>query len=122
MVEEYRIIGNKYQKSGKNISLKQVKKDLTPQQFYRLKKTKLCKIRIKDQEIEKNKKKSKDELLIQSNFNNYKLENGLHKGVKKLELWRKNTKFGYYNFVCYLNSKEEINEAILKDIKQNKDL
>lgn len=50
----------------------------------------------------------------------YKGKNGLE---YKKELWRKNKRYGYSNFVTYLANLEEetINKAILEDIKTWKD-
>lgn len=53
----------------------------------------------------------------------YRVEKPLYNGKRiKIELWRKNKNYGYYNFVCYLNTEEptEINNAILTDIKRLK--
>lgn len=40
----------------------------------------------------------------------------------KFEIWKKNKRYGYYNFICYSNSNEEehINNLILKQIKGEK--
>lgn len=52
----------------------------------------------------------------------YKVEEYDYMGKHKIELWRKNIKKGFYNFVTYLdiNSEEVIKEAIIKDIINNK--
>lgn len=62
------------------------------------------------------KKKSKDQKLLEANKDKYVVKEEKYGSKIRLELWRKNPK-GFYNVVCYINSKEEANEAILKDIK-----
>lgn len=62
------------------------------------------------------KRKSKDEKLLEANKDKYVIKEVKYGTDTKIELWRKNPK-GFYNVICYINSKEEADEAILKDIK-----
>ena len=64
-------------------------------------------------------KKSKDELLFEKNKKLYKLEKVQYTSGYKLEVWRKNPK-GFYNVVCYINSDDEFEDAVINDIKQQK--
>lgn len=61
----------------------------------------------------------KDERLYNENKNKYKIEYNKYNIGNKIELVKKN-KYGYYNFVSYLDSDEEscIEQAILQDIKR----
>lgn len=74
-----------------------------------------------------------EEKLYQSNKSNYKVDHTVYKSGPKIELWRKNKKYGYYNFAAYLNdeTEETLRKAIINDIytqekiakaKKNKDV
>lgn len=48
---------------------------------------------------------------------NYKVEINYYKSGKKIELWRKNLKYGYYNFVCYLEKESDFENVAYDDMK-----
>ena len=48
----------------------------------------------------------------------YKVETHDYPTGTKIELWKKNKRYGYFNFICYLkdNSEETIKQTILENI------
>ena len=51
-------------------------------------------------------------------FDNYKIEINYYKSGKKIELWKKNEKYGYFNFMCYLEKESDADEIIQKDLQR----
>jgi len=62
---------------------------------------------------------SKDKKLLLEHKNKYIIKEIPYPTGTKLELWKKNPR-GFYNVICYLNSKSEMDDAILNDIKKRK--
>ena len=119
-------IGSRYQKQGKNIEKWEVEKELTKAQLYRLNKTGKCQIReskieIKDQVDTVSKTNKKELKLLNKVKSLYKVEKGYQKGKKRLVLWRRNERYGYYNFVTYFDNESDLDELIVKDQKNQKD-
>lgn len=59
--------------------------------------------------------------LLTKNKPDYKTETCTYNsGGVKFELWRKNKKYGYYNFATYLSNLDEetVNAAIIADVKE----
>ena len=50
----------------------------------------------------------------------YKVETHDYPTGTKIELWKKNKRYGYFNFIDYLkdNNEETIKQAILEDIQK----
>lgn len=55
--------------------------------------------------------------MSKNDFKNYKVEVNFYKSGKKIELWRRNSKYGYFNFVCYLENESDAEDYILKDLQ-----
>lgn len=70
------------------------------------------------QEKIKKQRKSKEEKLLDKYKDDYRVETCKYKTGEKTELWRKNKRYGYYNFVSYLDSCDEeiVNKAIIDDV------
>lgn len=61
--------------------------------------------------------------IYEKNKDNYKIEQHTYSKEIRIELWRKNKKKGFYNFVKYLdnNDEETIKLEIVKDVLKVKD-
>jgi hypothetical protein len=53
----------------------------------------------------------------ENRLKNYKVEVNYYKSGKKIELWRKNARYGYYNFVCYLEKESDFEKVAYDDMK-----
>lgn len=62
---------------------------------------------------------AQEKRLLKTHKLNYKLHLGMLYGQPKLELWKKNPK-GFYNVVCYLDSEDDMDKAILNDLKRKR--
>lgn len=121
---KYEIKDNKWLKNGKKTTQKQIKEELTKDQLKKLKQDKKLTRRIKTEEeikAKENKNKQKqaerDNKLINSVKKDYRIENGIRKGKRVIEVWRKNQVYGYYNFAFYLDKLENLDKYILEDIR-----
>lgn len=83
---------------------------------------KSLKIDSKQEEIKSTTKLSKADLKLISKYkSDYKVEHTTYaKSGPKIEMWRKNKRYGYYNFAAYLDSDEQevVDLAILNDIRE----
>lgn len=115
----YKIKKGAYYRENTEINEDQIKAELSPDQFRKLKREKEIRIRNKGQIIlEKKEKKNKDDKLFEKHKENYRLEVGKYRTGDRLEIWRKNKKYGYYNFVSYITSEDEFKDTVIKDIKE----
>lgn len=114
----YRIVYGKYYKDSEEISEEQIKKDLPKYKYKELLENEQCKVRAKTNKNENSQLSKKEEKLLEKERNKYKVEYGHYRTKDTIELWKKNKKYGYYNFLQYLenNKKETIEKAILNDI------
>lgn len=66
------------------------------------------------------KAKAQNDKLLAKNKDDYKVDICSYKTGEKIELWRKNKKYGYYNFATYLENTNEdtVNNAIIADVKE----
>ena len=120
----------KYYKDNREIDFKQLKKELSKDRIEKLKTTGKCNIRktsiAKGVKLSKNEKtilreQQLNEKLYQARKADYRVEYTTYpKSGRKIELWRKNKRYGYFNFVAYLvnDSEENIKNIVLKDIKE----
>lgn len=79
--------------------------------------------KIVDKKLDKQQKEL--EKLYQQNKDDYRIEHTTYAKLgPKIELWRKNKKYGYYNFATYLvdESEETIKNAIVTDIQNQAQL
>ena len=65
---------------------------------------------------------SKDDKLFNDNRVNYKMSKEPYKGTMKWGISRHNKKYGYWNFVCYLESEDDFKIKVIDDIKRQKGL
>lgn len=124
----YSIKNNKFYRNNQEIKESIIKDELGGDRFRKLKREKEIRVRssiIKTESIPKENKPKKikkdpNEKLYEKNKSLYKVDHTTYKTGLRIELWRKNTKYGYYNFVTYLetDSEEEIKEKIILDIKE----
>lgn len=126
---QYKLIQNKYYRNETLITKAQAKEELRGQKFRELNRTGKCNVRqssipitIEPKEKKVRTKINKDLKLLEQVRPDYKIELAKYKTGPRLELWRKNHKFGYFNFVAYLenDTKEYIDKIILKDAKNQK--
>ena len=110
----YTVCDNRFKKDNKRISRKKVEEELNKLQLFKL--------------LEKGKystrvRKTKEISLINKYRSNYVVDkvNYKNQGIL-IDLMRKHNNYGYYNFVCRLDSDDEmtVDKAILKDIKSLK--
>ena len=124
----YTVCDNRFKKDNKRISRKKVEEELNKLQLFKLLEkgkysTRIRKPKeIKKEEIESNFTK-KEISLINKYRSSYVVDkvNYKNQGIL-IDLMRKHNNYGYYNFVCRLDSDDEmtVNKAILKDIKSLK--
>lgn len=116
----------KYYKENKELSAIETEKELGHYRFLKLKRLGKYSIRVENPAINSDNNvnhikslKKKETLILNKNKALYRVEEHVYKGILKIELWKKNLKYGYSNFITYLDNKDEdtINQAILKDIK-----
>lgn len=121
---------NRYYQDGQEIDAIKVKQLLSSAQYNWLHKTGHVNVRKHKDQIEVVKptkhKQSPDERLYHKHKDEYKVEHTKYKnGAEiRIELWRKNKKYGYYNFAAYLQdgSEEEVYQAIIADVKNQEQL
>lgn len=118
MYIQYKIEGNKIFKNDIEISKKQAKAELKSYQLKKLKDNKEVRKRVEDI----TPKKSKDEKLLEKYRKDYKVEEHMYSSGIRLELWRKNPRYGYYNFIAYLEdaTQETIDKIILENLAKEK--
>lgn len=113
----YRIIYGKYYKDKQEITQEQAKKDLSTYKYKELILNEECKVRNKE-ENNSSLLTKKEEKLLEKERNKYKVEYGHYRTKNTIELWKKNKKYDYYNFLQYLENdkKETVEKAILNDL------
>ena len=118
MLIKYEKIGSRYKKSGKDISIDLIKKELKKYQIDKLNKTNTCNVRLSDEKNSKNIK------ILEKIRKLYKIEVSCNKKRGKFEIWKKNIKYGYYNFITYTDTNDQdiIDSIILTDYNEDKDL
>lgn len=115
----YTLSNGAYYRDNQEITEDQIRTELSSDQFRKLKREKEIRVRNKGQVIiPKKEKKSKDDKLFEKYNQDYKLDIGKYRTGDRLEVWRKNKKYGYYNFVAYIESEDEFKETVIKDIKE----
>lgn len=128
VVYEYK--NGKYYKDKNEISEQQALNELVKYQYSKLKTNGICNVRLRDLDAPKSFNKDnvkyydiKEKSILKANRQLYKTEASKKYNGEKFELWKKNKKYGYYNFICYIDNEDEdtINDAILKDIAENID-
>lgn len=109
---EYTYKRNKIYKNNIEISIEQAKKELGNWRFKKLETTKRCRMRDKIK-----KQSNAIDKLYEANKQYYHIE----EHNNKIELWRYNTKYGYCNFVKYLESRDEklLKYVIAEDVRNN---
>ena len=130
----YEKLKNSYYKNKQKIDEAEIQLQLPSYAYNKLQETGICK--IKESTVDKyykqakkqydkkrrivDKNKHRDSMLLSKYKNLYKIGKELYKGEYKLALSRKNTHYGYYNFITYLDTDdiESIDNIILTDIKK----
>ncbi|WP_300924541.1 hypothetical protein [uncultured Clostridium sp.] len=111
--------------NSKVMSIEEARDELGYQKFYRLKNQKI--IRVNPNKLIKNKKlfyketKPKeltDDELFEKYQDNYVLKKQSYHKTSKLSIERKNNKYGYYNFLTYIDSEDQFKDIVIKDIKE----
>ena len=127
---EYKKDKNKYYKDNSPITLTKLKKELKNYQLKKLNENGFCNVRVETRPKEKRKKETPEEKAIRldnaiynKNINNYKIDYCTYKkgsfSQTRKELWRKNSRYGYFNFVCYVDNLDDsdIKDIIIADVK-----
>lgn len=117
---------SRYYLNDSEIDETKAKNMLNSTQLKLLLKNGFIRIRSKNEATKEPVKKIKlsaDDKLFEKSKADYRVDHTKYKDEIRIELWRKNKKYGYYNFAAYLNSDSDIEfkEAVIKDVKeQNK--
>lgn len=117
---------SRYYLNDSEIDETKAKNMLNSTQLKLLLKNGFIRIRSKNEVTKEPVKKIKlsaDDKLFEKSKADYRVDHTKYKDGIRIELWRKNKKYGYYNFAAYLNSDSDIEfkEAVIKDVKeQNK--
>ena len=120
----YALENNKILKGSKIITLEEARKELGYNRLHRLKITK--QIRVNPNKLIKNKKLFKvaddpkpltDDELFEKYRYDYIIRLLPYHKILKLCIERKNPKYGYYNFITYIDSEDEFKDIVIKDIK-----
>lgn len=114
----YKLENNKILKDNIEIPKKQARLELKSYQLKKLKDNKEVRKRVEDI----TPKKSRDEKLLEKHRKDYKVEEHMYSSGIRLELWRKNPRYGYYNFIAYLEdaTQETIDKIILQNLAKEK--
>lgn len=130
----YKFINSRFYRNDTEVTEELVKSELRKPVFEWLLKTGECRARDKSDEkpIEKKEKQIKilevkpkvisDDKLFEKHKHDYKIEMAPYKGKLKLGIERKNKKYGYFNFVCYIESEDDFKQAVINDIKSQEKL
>lgn len=134
----YSIKDNKYYRNNEEVEPSILKEELGGDRFRKLRRNKEIRVqsskitikeiikkdkpkkekKVKKEPKPKKIKKNSDERLFEINKDLYKIDHTTYnKAGPKIELWRKNIRYGYYNFVAYLESDEDFKERVIQDIK-----
>lgn len=129
----YTYVNSEYFREDEKISQQTARTELNNAQYNWLNKTGKCNVRPKTADVKATIEKFKiirepknkvlpDDKLFEKHRAEYKIDKAPYKGTIKLGVERKNKKYGYWNFVSYIDSEEDFKQVVINDIKNQENL
>lgn len=129
----YTYVNSEYFREDEKISQQTARAELNNAQYNWLNKTGKCNVRPKADGVkvtiekfkvvkEPKQKVLSDDKLFEKHGAEYKLSKEPYKGTMKWGVSRHNKKYGYWNFVTYLESEEDYKQAVIDDIKNQENI